>query len=556
MAKGKKDSERWIDGIPGAYPRGLLRGSGYRTEDLKKPLIGIANSWTEANPGHVHLRELAEHVKAGIWAAGGTPMEFNTIAPCDGVAQGEGMHSVLPARDVIAAGVELMARAHRFDAIVLMASCDKIIPGMLMAGARLNLPSVFLTGGTMMPARLHGETLVTSDIKEAMGRFRSGRIDAAQFAEIEENICAGAGACSMMGTANTMACLVEAMGLSLPGAATGPAVAAERQRLAKDTGGLIVKLAKKGPSFGQVATAAALRNAVRVLMALGGSTNGILHLLAFARELGLKLTLGDFDAASRKTPLLARCKPASGCTLLDFHEAGGVQTLLAAMGGMIETDAPAVGAKTIGAQVRKAAKPDGAVIRTPGDPLATEGGIAVLYGSLAPNGAIVKQSAVHPAMMKHEGPAVCFDSEEQVRDHLMNRKVKPGSVLVIRYEGPRGGPGMREMSIPAALLVGMGLGDSVAMVTDGRYSGATRGPCIGHVAPEAADGGAIAAVKNGDIIKIDIPRRKLDLDVPAAEIKKRLSKAVKPKRAQAKGWLEIYSRLASGAENGAGLMLE
>ncbi len=547
----KKSDRDWLDGIPGAYPRGLLRGCGYRTEDLKKPHIGIANSWTEANPGHEHLRELAGHVKAGVWAAGGMPVEFNVIAPCDGIAQGSGMHAVLPARDVIAASVELMSISHRFDALVMIASCDKIIPGMLMAGARLDVPAVFLPGGTMLPARLDGESLVTSDIKEAMGRYKAGAIDAAKFCWIEEHICESAGACSMMGTACTMACLTEAMGLALPGAATGLAVAAERRRLAKDTGALAVKIAKRGPRFGEVVSATAVLNAVRVLLALGGSTNGILHLLALANELGVKLDLRDFDRASRETPLLALCKPASRHTLLDFHEAGGVQALMRAMGGMIDGRALAVGAKTLGSQIRGARITDSGVIRTPGDPIAQEGGIAVLYGNLSPKGAVVKQSGVHPAMMKHEGPAVVFDSEEDVRDHLLKKKVKPGDVLVIRYEGPRGGPGMREMSIPAAILVGMGLGDKVAMVTDGRYSGATRGPCIGHVAPEAAAGGPIAAVRDGDTIKIDIPRRRLEVDLKPSEMKKRLASAKAPERPAAKGWLDVYRRLAGGAEKGA-----
>jgi dihydroxy-acid dehydratase len=551
--KNKIVDEHWLEGIPGAYPRGLLRGCGYRTSDLKKPQIGIANSWTEANPGHVHLRELAEHVKAGVWAAGGMPVEFNVIAPCDGIAQGDGMHAVLPARDIIAASVELMSLAHRFDAIVMIASCDKIIPGMLLAGARLDRPTVFLTGGTMLPARLAGETFVTSDIKEAMGRFKSGKIDANKFEEIEEHICESAGACSMMGTACTMGCIVEAMGLSLPGAATGLAMAASRRGMAKDTGALAVKISKRGPSFKKVVTQAAINNAIRVLMALGGSTNGILHLLALAAELDIKLDLKDFDRVSRETPLLVRCKPASACTILDFHEAGGVQTLLRALGDKINVEAPAVAAKAIQQQIRAARKPDNEVVRVLENPLAPEGGIAVLYGSLAPLGAVVKQSGVHPAMMKHEGPAVTFDSEEDVQKHLLNKKVKPGDVLVIRYEGPKGGPGMREMSIPAAILVGMGLGDKVAMVTDGRYSGATRGPCIGHVAPEAADGGPIAAVRDGDVIKIDIPNRRLDIKIKSDEIKKRLAAAKAPKRPQLSGWLEIYARLAGGAEKGARL---
>jgi dihydroxy-acid dehydratase len=548
-----KDSLKSPDAADTTYREGLMRGAGFGARELNRPAVAIANSWTEANPGHAHLRELAEHVKAGVWAAGGTPVEFNTIAPCDGIAQGEGMRSVLPSRDIIAASVELMCRAHRFDALVAVASCDKIIPGMLLAAARLNLPTVFLTGGTMYPARVRGETLVACDIKEAIGRAKAGEISAAHFDEIRENVCHGAGACSMMGTANTMACLVEAMGLSLPGAAAGPALSAHRARLAKATGTAVMRAVSSNLKFRDVAGSEAMSNAMRVLAALGGSTNAVLHLLALAGELELPLELSDFDRVSRRTPLLAKCKPASAVTLLDFHEAGGVPALMKELlrAGMLEGGARSVEAKTMAARLRAAPGPDGAVIRNADDPLASEGGIAVLRGSLAPLGAVVKQSAVHPDMLRHSGPAVCFDSEEDVRRRLLSGKVKRGDVLVIRYEGPRGGPGMREMSIPAAILVGMGLGDSVAMVTDGRYSGATRGPCIGHVAPEAAAGGPIAAVRDGDIIDIDIPARRLDLRAAPTLIKKRLAESKPPERPQATGWLAVYRELACGAERGA-----
>ncbi len=553
MSGGNDLKRRSGAGAQGAYERALYMACGFRERDLKKPMVGIACSWTEANPGHAHLNSLAEHVKAGVWAAGGTPVVFNTIAPCDGIAQGPGMNAVLPSREVVAASVELMSCASGFDSLVCMASCDKIIPGMLMGAARTGLPAIFLTGGTMLPYVHAGETFVTCDVKEAIGRYNANIITKKEFAALERSVCASHGACSMMGTACTMACIVEAMGLSLPGAATGLAVASGRLRMAKDTGDHAARMAKKGRAFSEVVTAGSLHNAVRTLAALGGSTNAVLHLLALALELGLPLELDDFDATSSETPLLVRCKPASDVTVLDFHRAGGVQTLLKALGRLIDTDALTVFGRTLGTQLRGAAAPDGDVIRTAVDPLAREGGIAVLHGNLAPAGAVVKQSAVGPTMLKHSGPAVVFESEEEVRDHLERDTVKAGDVLVIRYEGPRGGPGMREMSIPAAMLVGMGLGDSVAMVTDGRYSGATRGPCIGHVAPEAARGGPIAAVRDGDIIEIDIPARRLNVKLTKTEINKRLAKATPPDKPRAGGFIGFYGRFADGAELGGRL---
>jgi dihydroxy-acid dehydratase len=534
------------------YARALYRAAGLAESDLARPLIGIANSYTDANPGHVHLRRLAQEVKAGVRAGGGVPLEFNTIAICDGIAQGEGMHASLPSREVIAGSVELMARAHGFDALVLIATCDKIIPGMLIAGARLDLPTVFLTGGTMRPGRAGGRTVVASDVKEGLGALAAGKITAAEFAELEARACCGCGACSMMGTAATMAVATEALGLALPGSAVGLAASRSRRELARQSGARAASIASKGPRFSQIVTGAALMNAARVVLAVGGSANAVLHLLALARAAGLPFGLPDFDRLSRTTPLLGRFKPSGPATLLDFDRAGGVPTVMRALGKLIAGREASVGGRRMSA-IAAAALAPGRVIRPASDPLSPEAGLAVLYGNLAPRGAVVKPAGIAPAMLVHTGPAVVFGSEEEVKARLDAGRVKPGSVLVVRYEGPRGGPGMRELSLPAAMLVGMGLGESVAMITDGRFSGATRGPCVGHVCPEAAVGGPIAAVNNGDLITIDVPARALTLHLSAAEIKRRLARVTPPKKSIPPGFLRLYAERALQADQGAGL---
>lgn len=540
-------------GVAGAYPRALYRAMGFSDDDFEKPLIGIVNSWSEVDPGHFHLRELAGWVKAGVRAAGGAAAEFNTVAPCDGIAQGQGMHAILPLREVIAASVELMARANRFAGLVMLCSCDKIIPGMLMAAARLDLPTIFVLGG---PMAVGPANLILSDVKEAMGRYKAGRISAAEFCEIERCACPGPGACGFMGTANTMACIVEALGLALPGCATLPARDPDRRPLCEASGRRIVELVRQDVRPRAMLTQASLENAVRVTLALGGSTNATLHLPAVAHEAGAEITPDTFDRLGRTTPLIARFAPASRLTVVDLHRAGGVPAVLHILASLITTDLPTVAGQMIGeiAAAASVLRPD--VLHGLDAPLAPEGGIAVLRGSLAPDGAVVKQSAVNPAMLRHSGPARVFESEEDVRDSLLARAVRPGDVLVIRNEGPAGGPGMRELSIPAALLIGMGLGDSVAMITDGRYSGATRGPCIGHVCPEAYAGGPIAAVREGDLIEIDIPGRRLDLCVPAAEISRRLAERQPRRPARATGFLRLYSRLVGPASRGALLELE
>ena len=544
-------SSQVVEGPRGAYARTLYRAVGAIDADFKKPFIAVANSWNEIVPGHYHLREMAEHIKNAIWAAGGWPMEFNTIAACDGAAQGRGMHYILPMRDIVAASVELMLHAHSFDGVVMIASCDKIIPGMLMAAARCNLPTIFFTGGTMLPRGDLSKTYVACDVKEAIGRYNSGEIDEQELNRIESIICASVGACSMMGTANTMASIVEALGLSLPGCATMLAVDALRIHLARATGERIVQLIENGQTAHQFITQQSLENAVRVCLALGGSSNAILHLPAIARDAGIELAPDDFDKLSRETPLLAKFKPASQFNMMDFHEAGGVLALMKKLESLLHLNIPTVTGHTLRENLAtvKVLRPE--VIHSLNNPLAPEGGIAVLYGNLAPKGAIVKQSAVSSSMLVHSGPAKVFESEEEARDHLTSRHIQPGDVLLIRYEGPKGGPGMRELSIPAAMLVGMGLGDSVAMVTDGRYSGATRGPCIGHVCPEAAEGGPIAFVQDGDIIHIDIPNRTLNVELADEELLRRRThwKPLKPKVQN--GFMQLYAKIVHSADEGA-----
>ena len=544
-------------GVAGAYPRALYRSIGYTDADFQKPLIGIVNSWSEVDPGHFHLRTLAEWVKEGVREAGGTPAEFNTVAPCDGILQGAGMYASLPLRDVIAASVELMCLGNRFAGVVMLCSCDKIVPGMLMAAARLDLPTLFVTGGPMAPGRVtdpaSGEprSIILSDVKEAMGRYMAGRISEEQFYEIECQACGGPGACAFMGTANTMNAVVETLGLSLPLCATLPALDPQREELCRASGRRIVELVRQDVRAGRMLGQASLENAVRMCLALGGSTNAVLHLPAIAADYGAEITQDTFDRLGRETPLIARFAPASRLTVVDLHEAGGIPAALNILAPLLDTGVPTVSGQTLGEIAAAARVLRDDVLHPLQAPLAPEGGIAILYGSLAPQGAVVKQSAVSPAMLRHRGPARVFESENEVRESLMARGIRPGDVLVIRNEGPAGGPGMRELSIPAAMLVGLGLGDSVAMITDGRYSGATRGPCIGHVCPEAYAGGPIGAVREGDLIEIDIPARRLELLVPAEEIARRLAARVVRPPAVTRGFLGLYSRLVQGANQGA-----
>ncbi|MCE5262469.1 MAG: dihydroxy-acid dehydratase [Deltaproteobacteria bacterium] len=535
-----------------AYFRGLMHSVGYRRKDLDKPQIAVVNSWTEVNPGHQPLRELAARVKEGIWAAGGAPGEFNVPAPCDGIAQGAGMHYILPQRDLIAASVEAMVRAHGFEGLVMLGSCDKILPGMLMAAIRLNLPTLFLTAGAMMPCRIDEKrTVTTPDLKEAIGTLLSGKIDHETFLSWQEKFCASSGTCSMMGTANSMGCFLEATGLAPFGSATMLAFDAAKVRQARDVGESIVELVRKGQGLRHFLTRENMENGIRYLSASGSSTNAVLHLMAFASLLGWEMDLADFDRIQSSVPVVGKFKPSSEFNLTDFHRAGGVPSLMAAVGGYLHLDVELPLGGSLGQWLEGLPAPAGRIIRPANDPLAAGGCYAILRGNLAPDGAVVKKTGVEPGMLVHRGPAFVFDSEEDVRKSILDRAVQPGSVLVVRYEGPKGGPGMREMSIPAGMLVGMGLHTSVAMVTDGRYSGATRGPCVGHVCPEAWEGGPLAFVQNGDVIEIDVPQGRLELQVPDEELQKRRGAGLKRPDHPAPGMLAAYRQTVGSADKGA-----
>ncbi|MHA1670210.1 MAG: dihydroxy-acid dehydratase [Promethearchaeota archaeon] len=540
-----------------AYERALFHGCGFSNEDLAKLKIAIVNSWSEINPGHVHLRDLASIIKESIKEMGATPMEFNTIGACDGIANsGNNSRYILPSREVIANSIECIIKAYDFDGMVMLCSCDKIIPGMLLAAARCNIPTLFVTGGIMEPKHfndgpLKGRTFVTSDIKEAIGEYKIGKLTKEEFKLIEDQTCYSAGACNMMGTANTMACIVEAMGLSLPDCATMSAISEVRKTLCKESGKCIVELINKNIKALDLITDSSIENAIKVALAIGGSSNMILHMSALSHEIGGNLNHFDFDEISKATPLLAKFKPASKYNLSDFYEAGGIKVLMKKMAKLLDLTTNSVLGLKLKDYLDLVEIEDYQIIRNLDDPINQEGGIAVLKGNLAPEGAIIKQSAVNKEMRVHKGPAKVFECEEDVKEALFSGRVKEGDVLVIKYEGPKGSPGMRELSLPAAILVGMGLGDSVAMITDGRYSGATRGPCVGHVCPEAYEGGPIAIVKDGDIIEIDIDNRKLNLLVPIQEINNRLKKWKKPETKIKTGYLNIYMKLVSSAKNGA-----
>ena len=536
-----------------AYYTGLMASVGYRKGDIEKPVIGIVNSYNEVNPGHKPFADISKAVKEGVWAAGGTPAEFSVPAPCDGMAQGEGMHCVLPQRDLIAAAIEGMARAHGFDGLVFLCSCDKIVPGMLMAACELDKPSLFLTAGAMLPYQDgDGNTFVTCDLKEAIGKKASGIITDGTMDDWISHMCFSSGTCSMYGTANTMGTMLEALGLAPFGSATMLFCAAEKIWQSRDVGERIVSLTKRGNNFKQYFNETSIANGVRYISATGGSTNAVLHMIAVARTLGVSLGLDDFEKLQSEVPVIAKFKPSSPYHMQDYHRAGGVRAVLSTIREFLDLEMPMGYHQSTLREVLSEApqKIDREVIRDLDHPYEENGCFSILFGNLAPQGSVVKKTGVDPAMYYHKGPAVVFESEEEVRDYMLNKKVKPGSVLVIRYEGPKGGPGMREMSIPAAMLVGMGLHTSVAMVTDGRYSGASRGPCVGHVAPEAWEGGPIALVRDGDMIEIDLNRHKIELCVPEYELEERRKQFERPDK-QVKGMLKAYRERVSGADEGA-----
>jgi dihydroxy-acid dehydratase len=529
-------------GTERAPHRALLKSLGLTDQDIAKPFVGVANSYTSIVPGHIHLRALGEAVKEGILEAGGTPFEFNTIAVCDGIAMGhEGMRYSLPSRELIADSVEIMMQAHRLDGMVMISNCDKVTPGMLMAAARLNVPAISVTGGPMESGILDGQKVGVNNVFEAVGKVFAGKMTAAESARLENVACPGCGSCNGMFTANTMACMTEALGMSLPYCATALANGALKQRIAKQTGMRIVDLIKKDIKPTQIMTQNAFDNATAVDMALGGSTNTVLHLSAIAAEAGAKLDLSTYDEIGKKVPHLCNMVPTGSFDMADLGNAGGLPALTAELKPFIHYDSLTVTGKSVGENVKGAKVINAEVIRPLNNPVHKEGGIAILKGNLAPLGAVVKMAAVSPKMLKHQGPAKVYDSERKAQAAMKRNEIVAGDVVVIRYEGPKGGPGMPEMLIPTATIAGMGLSESVTLITDGRFSGATRGPCIGHVAPEAFDGGPIAALRSGDKITIDIPSRVLRVELSDKELKERLA-AWKPRKPKiSKGYLSRYS---------------
>jgi dihydroxy-acid dehydratase len=551
-----KRSDLMTKGPERAPHRSLFRADGFTDWELERPLIGIANSFNEIIPGHIHLDKLVDAVKAGIYAAGGTPLVFNTIGICDGIAMNhQGMKYSLPSRELIADTVETMAVAHPFDGLVLLASCDKIIPGMLIAAARLNIPSIFLSGGPMLPGRVDGKDTGLDKVFEAVGRFKSGKLSEAELNKFECAACPGAGSCAGMFTANTMNNLSEALGMSLPYNGSVPAVYAERIWLAKETGYKAVELVKKDLKPRDIMTKDAFHNAIAADMALGGSTNTALHLPAIAYYTGLDLTLRDFDRFTAQVPHLTSIAPAGPHHVVDLFYAGGIPAILAELqkAKLIKEDPQTVYGKSVGemlAEINAGVK-DYAVIRSIEKPVHATGGLAILTGNLAPDGAIVKQAAVSEEMLTHCGPAAVFNSEEDAFEAIMDAKIKKGEVIVVRYEGPRGGPGMREMLSPTAALAGMEMDKEVALITDGRFSGASRGAAIGHISPEAAAGGPLAALQDGDMIEIDIPHKTLNVQLTDNQIHQRLAKLPQFEPKIKTGYLARYARLVSSADRGA-----
>ncbi|NPV27317.1 MAG: dihydroxy-acid dehydratase [Firmicutes bacterium] len=541
-------------GVEKAPHRSLMKALGLTNEEINRPLIGIVNSQNEVIPGHLHLDTIAEAVKAGVRMAGGTPLEFTTIGVCDGIAMNHiGMKYSLASRELIADSIEIMATAHAFDALVFIPNCDKIIPGMLMAAARLNLPSIFVSGGPMLPGKFQNRPATVSTVFEAVGRVSAGQMTMEELAELEDTACPGCGSCAGMFTANSMNCLTEALGLGLPGNGTVPAVSAARIRLAKQAGMQIMKLLEQNIRARDILTPAAFQNALAVDMSLGCSTNTVLHLTAIAHEAGVPFDLDLVSAVNARVPQLCKLDPAGDHFLVDLDEAGGIQAIMGELYryGVLHGEALTVTGKTVAANVANRPVRRRDVIRSVDDAYSPTGGIAILRGNLAPDGAVVKKGAVAPEMLVHSGPARVFNSEEAAVEAILGGRIKPGDVIVIRYEGPKGGPGMREMLTPTSAIAGMGLDKDVALITDGRFSGATRGASIGHVSPEAAEGGPIALVQEGDIIKININQGQLILEVPAEELNRRRQEWCPLEPKVKSGYLARYAQLVSSASSGA-----
>ncbi|NIO17774.1 MAG: dihydroxy-acid dehydratase [Deltaproteobacteria bacterium] len=545
-------SRKIKEGLERMPTRALICSTGVPRNEMNKPFVGVASSFTDLIPGHVGMRTLERHIENGVWAGGGVPFIFGIPGICDGIAMGHvGMHYSLPSRELIADMVETITEAHALDALVLLTNCDKITPGMLMAAARLNIPSVVITAGPMLTGRMGERRLsLVSDTFEAIGRYKAGEIQDDELHYLEGEACPGEGSCQGLYTANTMSCLTEAMGMSLPGCASALAGMAKKKQIAFETGRAIMRLVNEGLRPRDIITKEALENAIRVDMALGGSTNSVLHLLAIANEAGVDIPLDTFDRLSRETPQLASVSPAGVHFMEDIEFAGGIPAVLLRLLPLVKPS------KTVGdidiVDVAKSAKVySDEVIRPLDNPIRSEGGIAVLWGNLAPDGAVVKQSGVDEKVFTFTGRAICFDSEDEAIEKILAGEIPENSVVVIRYEGPRGGPGMREMLGPTSALIGMGLGEKVALLTDGRFSGGTRGPCIGHISPEAMEGGPIAVVRDGDEITMDIKARKLEVRVSDEELSVRLKSFNPPPPKVKKGYLARYAKVVKSANTGA-----
>lgn len=533
--------------------RSLLRSLGLDDEDLKKPFIGVVNGFNEIIPGHMHLRDLTEAVKAGVNQAGGVPMEFPMIGVCDGIVMGhEGMRYSLPSREMICDSIELVARGHCFDGLVLITNCDKIDPACLMAAARTDLPTVIVSGGAMLPGSNKGEELDVVSVFEAAGKLALGTISEEECTAVEKEACPTCGSCAGLFTANSMNCMIEALGMGLPFNGTIPGPYSSRRVLARQSGRAVVKLVEEGITPSKVMTRQAFLNAITVDMAIGGSTNTLLHLMAAAQAAGVELTLEDFDRISKKTPNLCRISPSGAHKIVDLHQAGGLPGIMnqLAAAGMVDLDCLSAAGGTVGEAINGMSVSDTSVIRTNEDPYADQGGLRILYGNLAPKGSVIKVAALPDDWTGHQGPARVFESEEEAADFVFDRKVEEGQVLVIRNEGPQGGPGMREMLALTSALAGMGLGEKVMLITDGRFSGASRGASVGHMAPEAAAGGPIAAVRDDDIIELNLEKRELNLLVDQAEIEARIKEYKTPER-DLPGLLRRYAANVRGADVGA-----
>lgn len=547
-------SNKIKQGPVGAPLRSLFYGMGYIKEEIDKPLIGIVNAQNEIVPGHMYLDRIAEAAKKGVLMSGGTPIEFPAIGICDGIAMGhQGMKYPLASRELIADSIEAMATAHALDGLVLVPNCDKIVPGMLMAAARLNIPAVVVSGGPMRAGEYKGETLDFSSVIEKVGTYKNNQITEEELEEVAKRTCPGCGSCSGLFTANSMNCLTEVLGMGLPYNGTALSDTGERIRLAKQAGIQIMECLNKDIKPLDILTEKAFENAITVDMAMAGSSNTVLHLPAIAHEAGIKLNLDKFDNISEKTPYLTKLSPSGPHHMEDLHLAGGIPALMNELSkkGLLNENCMTVTTKTVGENISKTPVLINSVIKPVDEPYRNRGGLAILRGNLAIDGAVVKESAVAEEMLKHSGPAVVFNSEEETVSAIFNGEIKKGDVVVIRYEGPKGGPGMREMLSPTSAIAGMGLDKDVALLTDGRFSGATRGAAIGHVSPEAMDGGLIGLIKNGDIINIDIPNRILEVQLDADEINKRKSEYTKPEPKVKKGYLARYAKLVTSASTGA-----